>query len=169
MTSTLPDADLHAVAFFLADHAVVESGKAYVNGGFWNHLRFSSFPAVQSFSIVAVLYVPWRAYHAKHRFAIWFEDADAKPLQGTIEGEFQVGAAPDMKRGDPTIMPIAATVSNFAVERPGGYACVLAVDGTEIGRWRFSAIQVFQQTSPSAGLRPTTGPDRPEGPPDDQS
>ena len=32
----IPETDLYATAFFLGDHASVENGKVYVNGGFIN-------------------------------------------------------------------------------------------------------------------------------------
>ncbi len=149
MTTYLSDTDLRALAFFLADHGVVENGKAYINGGFWNQLGFPSFPVIHSFAIVAVLEVPWCAYHQKHTFGVWFQDADNKKMPGRFEGEFQVRAAPDMRVGDPTVMPIAAVVNNFVFQRPGDYTCVLEVDGTEINRWRFRAVQAMSPLLPA--------------------
>jgi len=146
---TAPDTDIHAVAFFLAEHAVVESGKAYVNGGFWNRLNFPSFPAPAFFSIVAVIEVPWRAYHSKHKFAISIDDADANSLPARFEGEFQVGAAPDMKVGDPTMMPVSINVNGMPFERPGDYSFILRVDGTEIARWGVRVVQVVAPGVPA--------------------
>jgi hypothetical protein len=151
--------DLFSPAFFMADHAAVESGKLYANGAFWNRLQFPSYPAVVTFGIAAVLSIPWRAYHQPHKFSIWFEDADGKKLSGDLQGEFTIGAAPDMKVGDPTIMPIAATVGNFAISSAGDYSAVLNVDGQELNRWPFRAVQVFSQTQPSQNTAPL---DRPE-------
>jgi len=150
MTMASPDTDLHSVAFFLADHAAVENGKVYVNGGFWDRLRLPSFPAVVSFSVVAVLHIPWRAHLQSHRLQVTFEDEDSNPIGGGFEAEFRVGSAPDMERGDPSIMPIAAGVGGFALPRAGGYAAVLKVDGTEISRWRFRANQVIAPVGPPA-------------------
>src|SRR6266545_519243 len=112
----MTDTDFRPLAFFVADHAAVENGKLYVNGGFWNRLAFPSFPAMLSFSIVAVVEVPWRAYHQPHKFTVRFEDADGHPISGFLEGEFQVGAAAELKRGDPTPLPFAAQVNNFAFQ-----------------------------------------------------
>ena len=160
MTSTAPDTDLHADAFFLADHAAVESGKLYVSGGFWNQLGFSNFPQAYTFSVAAVLHVPWRAYHRAHKFAVWFEDADGKRLGGQLDGEFQVGAAANMKVGDPTIMPFAGTVSNFPIPSAGDYAAVLSVDGTELSRWVFRARQILTPVmmGPQPGAEPGGAP-----------
>lgn len=136
------ETDIYAASFFLADHVVAESGKLYVNGGFWNRLTFPSYPAVTHFGVGSVLVIPWRAYHQAHNFAIWFEDPDAKRVGGELGGEFTVGAAPDMKVGDETVMPIAAMINNFSFESSGDFAAVLAVDGTELARWKFRAAQV---------------------------
>jgi len=153
------DTDMYAHAFFMCDHAAVESGKVYTNGAFWNRLNFPGFPAVTHFAIVAVLNIPWRAYHQPHKFAVWFEDADAQRLPGELGGEFTVGAAPDMKVGDATIMPISAMVNNFTLTKAGDYAAVLAIDGIEIDRWPFRATQVFTGMQP---MRPTSPSDIPE-------
>lgn len=80
---------MHAAAFFLADHASVESGKVYANGAFWNRLNFPT-------------------YH---------------------------------KVGDDSIIPLAMPVSNIVLERAGDNAAVLAIDGAEVSRWHFGALQ----------------------------
>lgn len=136
--------DLRPSAFFLADHAVVESGKLYVNGGFFDRLHFPSFPAVTTFSVVAVLFVPWRAHHQLHKFSIFFADADGQRLQGEFQGDFQLGSPPDMRAGDSSVLPLAATVGGFLVPRAGEYSAIMEVDGTEVAKWAFKAIQVFR-------------------------
>lgn len=135
--------DLHAEAFFTADHAVVESGKLYVNGGFWSRLNFQSFPVVHNFAVCVVLHIPWRAHHQRHSFAITFEDADGQTTTNRAEGQFQMGTPPDARTGDATVVPLAVTVNGFVLQRPGDYSAVLFVDGTEVSRWRFRAVQVF--------------------------
>lgn len=154
----LPETDLFARAFFLADHASVERGKVYTNGAFWNRLTFQTFPAVMTFSVAAVLQIPWRALHTTHRLAVWFEDADAAKMSSGFQAQLKLGAAPDMKVGDPTLMPISATVGNFSFPRPGDYAAVLEVDGTEIARWPFRASQVLDPATPSDPTSPTDIP-----------
>lgn len=154
----MTDTDIYSPAFFMADHAAVESGKVYSNGAFWNRLQFPGFPAVTHFAIVAVLNIPWRAYHQMHKFSVWFEDADAKRVAGEIGGEFSVGTAPDMKVGDETIMPIAAMVNNFTLSNAGDYAAVLAVDGQEISRWKFRAMLLPAGLQASQGHGPADIP-----------
>ncbi|MGH3800970.1 MAG: DUF6941 family protein [Pseudonocardiaceae bacterium] len=142
------------MAFALADHAVVESGKLYVSGGFWSGLNLPSFPAVLNFAVFAVLHVPSRAYLQSHKFLVYFEDADSKELGGRFEGEFRVGAGPHMRTGDPTILPFAAPITNFVIERPGDYACVLKVDGSELDRWNFRTIHTIALPDTVAGGMP---------------
>lgn len=149
MTEQPVPTDLHAEAFFTADHAVVEGGKLYVHGGFWTRLSFPSFPAVHSFSVCAVLHIPWRAHDQSHSFGVSIEDADGQTTT-SLGGKFETGTSPDMRPGDRTEVPMALQVGNFVFQRPGDYAAVLHVDGTEIKRWRFRTVQVvgFQTIPP---------------------
>src|SRR6266568_136775 len=119
MTEQPMPEDIQACAFFLADHAVVENGKLYVNGGFWNQV---------------------------YAFAVTFEDADGRPLTARFEGQFRVGTAPNMRVGDFTVMPVAALVTNFILDRPGDYSALLEVNGAELARWRFRAIETSDAT-----------------------
>jgi hypothetical protein len=141
MTERPIPTDLRVDAFFTADHAEVQGGKLYINGGFWTRLRFPTFPVVHSFSICVVLHIPWRAHHQNHSFAITIEDADGQTITNA-GGDFQAGPSPDMRPGDFTSFPLSVQVGNFVFQRPGDYAAVLQVDGTEISRWRFRAVQV---------------------------
>lgn len=134
--------DLHPVAFFLADHAVIESGKVYAHGAFFGRLRFATYPARINFSVVVVIHVPWREHHLPHRFAVRFEDADAKPLFGDLHGEFRVGTAPDARVGDPTVVPMAAAVANCLFPAPGDYSAALFIDGTEVDRLPLRVVQI---------------------------
>lgn len=155
--------DLYARAFFLADHAIIESGKVYASGAFWDRLRFPGFPAVVSFGVVAVLNVPWRAHHQPHSFRIWFEDADGGQMAAELGGDFQVGSPPEMRVGEASVIPLAATVGNFTLPRAGGYSAVLSVDGSELARWPFRATQVLGGPTLGGSGRPS----EPQHPPQD--
>jgi hypothetical protein len=153
--------EIQACAFFLADHAVVENGKLYVNGGFWNQVHSMTYPSIRAFGVAAVLHIPWRQHHKAHTFAVTFEDADGGSLPARFDGQFRVGTAPNMRVGDFTIMPIAAFVTNFGLDRPGDYAARLQVNGAELARWRFRAVEAADPTGgtqASAGVSP---PDEP--------
>jgi hypothetical protein len=138
----MTETDFQVLGFFPADHAAAVEAKVYVNGGYWNMLRFPAFPHVMpSFSLVAVLKVPYRAYHQDHRIRILLEDADGKPLNLDIEGSFRVGTEPHMRMGDPTVLPVAINVNNLAFEQPGDFVFKLAVDGTDMARYEVRVVQ----------------------------
>lgn len=135
--------DFRVVAFFAADHAQAEGGKVYVNGGFWNRLRFPTYPAVvPSLALVAVVEVPYRAYHQDHRFRIGLEDADSNVMPLEVTGEFRIGAEPDLRVGDPTLLPIAVPITGVKIDRPGDYSFTFGIDGTELERYTVRAVQV---------------------------
>ncbi|MEO6533913.1 MAG: hypothetical protein ABIO06_10120 [Pseudolysinimonas sp.] len=151
----IPETDLFATAFFLADHASVENGKVYVNGGFWNQMQFATFPAAASFSIVGVINVPWQAQNQPHKFAVTFTDADGHRIDGEFAGEFQITPNPEAGIGEPFLMPIAAIANGFVFQGPGHYSAQLAIDGEELSRWGFkvnlaAAPQGGQQGGPGA-------------------
>jgi hypothetical protein len=162
MTEQPIPTDIYAEAFFTADHAVSENGKLYVNGGFWNRLTLPAYPAVHTFSIAAVIHIPWRAHHQNHTFSISFQDADGQTTPNRLEGQFSTGTTPDMRPGDFTEFQIAAQVGNFVFQRAGDYAAVLQVDGTEIKRWRFRALHVQVVGVPPMMPPPQVGGSTPE-------
>lgn len=133
--------DFEALALFTADHAAVENGKVYVNGGFWDILRQRSYPAQVSISLVAVIKVPSRAYLEDHRITVEMVDADEVRLPLKIEGDVRVGAAPHMNPGEPSTLPLAFPLNGVYLERAGDYWFVLSVDGDEIARYRIRAVQ----------------------------
>jgi hypothetical protein len=133
--------DFEALAFFTADHAVVENYKVYVNGGFWNVLPRDSFPARVVGSLVAVIKVPAQEYLEDHRITIGLLGPEQESLPFKIDGKFRVGAAPHLNRGDPSIISLAFPLEGLVLERAGEYAFVLSIDGNELRRYRIHAIQ----------------------------
>lgn len=153
----IPETDLYAAAFFLADHAAVENGKVYLNGGFWNQMQFPSFPAAATFSVVGVINVPWRAHDQHHKFAVTFVDADGHKLDGEFTGEFQITPNPSAGIGEPFLMPIAAAANGFMFQEPGHYSAVLSIDGEELSRWGFRVNSVAPQQT-AGGAEAGSGP-----------
>jgi len=138
-----PQTDFRVVSFFAADHAEAVNGKVYMNGGFWNRLRFPTYPAViPSLALVAVIEVPYRAYHQDHHFRLGMEDADGNEVPLEVTGDFRMGAAPDIRVGDPTLMPIAIPITGLKIENPGDYSFTLSIDGTELDRYTMRAVQI---------------------------
>jgi hypothetical protein len=150
----IPETDLYATAFFLADHAAVENGKVYVNGGFFNQMQFATFPAAATFSVVGILNIPWSAQNQPHRFAVHFTDADGHQLDGEFSGEFQVTPNLEAGIGDPFLMPIAANANGFVFQGPGHFSAVLLVDGDELSRWSFKVNAAAAPQAPGDGVAP---------------
>jgi len=134
--------DFEALAFFTADHASVESGKAYVSGGFWDQLNLPAYPAQVSIYLVAVIRVPSRAYLEDHQITVGMIDADDNILPLRIEGSLRVGAPPHLQPGDPTIVPMAFPLNGMTIERAGDYWFVLSIDESEKARFHIRALQV---------------------------
>ena len=119
--------DFQAVALFTADHAAVENGKVYVNGGFWDTILQPSYPAQVSVALVAVIKVPSTAFLEDHRVTVEMVDADEGRLPLKIEGDVRVGRTPYMNRGEPSSLPLAFALNGVYLERAGGYWFVLSV------------------------------------------
>jgi hypothetical protein len=143
--------DFEPLALFTADHATVENGKVYVNGGFWDILNQSSYPAQVSISLVAVIKVPSIAYLEDHRVTVEMVDADEERLPLKIEGNVRVGAAPHLNPGEPSILPLAFPLNGVYLERAGDYWFVLSVDGDELARYRIRAVQTVPVPQPTDG------------------
>ncbi|MBA3267367.1 MAG: hypothetical protein H0T70_03795 [Acidimicrobiia bacterium] len=131
------------LAFFPCDHAEVVNGKLYMHGGFWGRLNFPLFPHVlPAMSLVAVIEVPFSAYHAEHSLALGIEDADGNALPLHVDATFRVGADAQMQYGDPTVMPLAVPVYSLAIPAPGGYSFTLTVNGDLLERYAIRAYHV---------------------------
>ncbi len=146
---------IRALAFFAADHVVNESGKLYVNGGFFNMLRYPVFPAVvPTLGLGASLLVPWHAYQQDHRFEITMLDEDRRELPFRVEGMLRVGADILLRHGDPSVINIAGNVTNLVVEQPGHYTLVLWVNGERLSDWTLLAVRL-PSGPPTAAAPPT--------------
>ncbi len=144
-------------ALFVADYAVVENGKVYASGAFWATVRFPAFPAVlPMMSLVAVIEIPFNANFAEHTFGITLIDQDEKPTSVRVEGVFRSAPTIEQKFGAPTQTPFAVPIQGLKIERPGEYTFVLAVDGKELARYTFSAVQVATVAMPAAPNPPAS-------------
>jgi hypothetical protein len=138
------DNEIRCMSLFAADYVAAENGKLYVSGGFFSLMNFPSFPAVHPvLGIGIVLRIPFREYHRDHHFTVTLADADGKPLDLRVEGQFRVGADPQMRFGDPTIMPMAVNASGVRFERAGDYKLAVTVDGDQKATWNLRAQQTL--------------------------
>lgn len=153
--------DFEVIGFFPADHAAVAEGKLYVNGGIWDRLQFPSYPQVlPQLSLVMALRVPYRAYLQDHKFEMTLEDADAQPTDFRVEGGFRVGADPNLRTGDASVMQLAVPIAGVTLQKAGDYSFVLRLDGTEVSRYQVRAVQVLIP----GGAIASPGPGAPEDP-----
>lgn len=93
-------------------------------------------------ALVAVVEVPFSAYHAEHTLSLGLEDADGNTLPLHVDATFRVGADATMQYGDPTVMPLAVPVTNLVIPAAGDYSFTLSVDGERLGHYSVRALQV---------------------------
>src|SRR3712207_5850459 len=102
------------LAFFAADHAVVESGKVYVNGGFFDRFYFPVFPApLASIAVVGLVRVSAQQFQRDHRFVVELQEEGNDTPIVKIAGGFRALPAPDAGPGEPTNWPLAVPLTGF--------------------------------------------------------
>ena len=132
------------VAFFAADHvALTPDAKMYINGGFFNLLRFPAFPAVlPTLGVAAALQLPFQETLREHTIRIGLRGPDGQELPVRVEAQFKAAPGLEAQFGDPSIVPFGVTVTNVEFPNPGVYNLVLWVDGTEKKTYPMRIIQV---------------------------
>ena len=135
--------EFETYAFFPADHAEVVAGKVYANGAFWTLLRFPVYPQIiPMVSMVAILSVPPSAFGRDHSIAVGMMDGGGNALALRVDGSFRVDGGAELRPGESAVVPIALTVNFLRLETAGDYAFRLFVDGEELDRFAFRAIEV---------------------------
>lgn len=131
------------LAFFAADHAVVESGKVYVNGGFFDRVYFPAFPApLTSLAVVGLIRVSAHQFQRDHMFVVELREASYDTPIVKIEGGFRSLPASDAEPGEPANWPLAVPLTGFSLPRAGHYYFVLSINGSEVARYNVRAMQV---------------------------
>ena len=145
------------LAFFAADHvAVAPDAKVYVNGGFFNLLRFPAFPAtLQTLGIGAVMEIPFREAMRNHRLRIGLRGPERLELPVRVEAGFRTAPSIEAQFGEPQIVPFGVTVSNVEIPASGVYHLVLWLDDVELATYRMRAFQVPMTVS--SGAAPVPG------------
>jgi hypothetical protein len=130
------------VTMILADHAVAENGKLYINGGGWT---FTGPPA--PWAIAMLFEVPWDQANDKQRIRLELVDADGHPVivdtpEGgqpvVIDGEFETGRPPGMKRGTPVTFPVAFNSGPLPLEPDTRYEWRLSWNEQSHDDWRLA-------------------------------
>jgi hypothetical protein len=148
------------LAFFAADHvAVAPDAKMYVNGGFFNLLRFPAFPAtLQTLGIGAVLEMPFQDAMRDHRLRIMLRGPEHQELSVRVEAGFRTAPTVEAQFGEPQLVPFGVTIANVEIPAPGVYHLVLSLDNEERATYRMRAFQVPMAVSLGAAPIPD-GPD----------
>jgi len=131
------------LAFFAADHVAVSDNKMYVNGGFFNLLRFPVFPAtLPTLGIGVVLQIPFQDTMHNHVFRIGMRGPEHQELPVRIEGQFRTTPSHEAEFGEPNIVPFGVTIPNVQIAAPGAYQLEYLLDNQLMATYRMRAFQV---------------------------
>lgn len=131
------------VTLLLADFAQVAEGKLTVVGAGWSAIG----PAPSPFAIAMIFEVPWDRTNEHHRFRLELVDLDGNPVMVDtprgdeplfIEGGFEVGRPPGIKRGTPINFPAALNMGPQPLPPGGRYEWRLTVNDESDEDWRLS-------------------------------
>lgn len=129
------------VTMLLADHAQVADGKLNVIGAGWTITGPMPTPS----ALALIFDVPWDRSNEQITFRLELVDQDGHPVmvptpEGEqplfIEGAFEVGRPPGIKRGTPLTNPIAINLGPQPLQPGGRYEWRLTVNGGSDENWR---------------------------------
>jgi len=127
----------------LADHAQAAEGKLNIIGAGWTVVG----PAPAPFAIAILFEVPWDRANEEHGFRLELVDSDGIPVlvpttDGEeplmIEGQFEVGRPPGVKRGTALPFPLALNMGPQPIAPGGRYEWRLTVDEESDEDWRLA-------------------------------
>ena len=127
----------------LADHAQAAEGKLNIIGAGWTVVG----PAPAPFAIAILFEVPWDRANEEHSFRLELVDSDGIPVlvpttDGEeplmIEGQFEVGRPPGVKRGTALPFPLALNMGPQPIAPGGRYEWRLTVDEESDEDWRLA-------------------------------
>ena len=128
----------------LCDTVAVESSKLYMQGGGWNMVSTTEFPAkIARIGVAALIHVPYSKTNALHQLLLQLQDDDGNriPLgpgeEGTLEAQFNVGRPAILQAGEEQPLPFAVNLDGLSFPKPGTYSFVFTLDGDERARLTF--------------------------------
>ena len=125
----------------LADHAQAAEGKLNIIGAGWTVVG----PGPAPFAIAILFEVPWDRANEQHHFRLELVGSDGAPVLTetaggeeplVIEGQFEVGRPPGVKRGTPLPFPLAINMGPQPIPPGGRYEWRLTVDQESHEDWR---------------------------------
>lgn len=140
----------------LCDFAQVSAdGKLYVSGaGISRILSVKADPLIVNIALALQVEVDWNETNKMHKLVVeLIDDApdgaqridlplDVPPnvpeeAQGRFYAEFNVGRAPDMQPGEPSLVPLALTLFGMQLPHPGTYFFAVKLDDEDVAQIRF--------------------------------
>jgi Family of unknown function (DUF6941) len=126
----------------LADAAQVQGGKLFVLGGGISTISAATFPVVhRSIAVALIAEIEPGERHRDLDLKIELMDEDGKSLGVEAKGNLRVGAPAALPPGALSIVPIVTPFHNVSIPEPKGYVFVVSLEGEELGRIRFRALQ----------------------------
>ncbi len=137
----------------LCDHAEAVEGKLFINGAGINLLYVTAQPPhIVTFSIGAIVQVPYTATNQAHTITVKLLDEDGNEViawtpdgpgdQGPvkIEGTFNVGRPPVLTPGEAQALPFAFNLQGLPLASLGLYSAVIELDHMEVRRLPFRLL-----------------------------
>lgn len=127
------------VTMMLADSVQAVGGKLYILGGGWSITA----PGVPS-GVAIYFQVPWDQTDDKHNFKLELLTSDGETVPDelgnpvAVDGEFQVGRPPGLKRGTPIDVPVAFNFPPLPVEPDQRYEWRLTTNDQSDDTWRLA-------------------------------
>lgn len=128
------------VTMLLADYAQVAEGKLNIIGGGWTWTGPEPVPVA-----IAILFeIPWDRTNEPLAFRLDLLDEDGQPVMTHadeplwIQGNFEVGRPPGLKRGTPITFPVALNMPPQPIPPGGRYEWRLTFDNDNREDWRLA-------------------------------
>jgi hypothetical protein len=123
----------------LADSAQVQSGKLFVLGGGWSVIGPDPTPS----AIAAKIDVPWNDANVKHQWQLallsdgqpFVIEMPEGPQPLVLEGEFEVGRPPGLRRGTPIDFALAINLGPLPLPPDSTFEWRLTIDGETNEDW----------------------------------
>ena len=129
----------------LADAAQVERGKLFVHGGGWDNISVANIPAVHpSMALVLLFRIEYDEALDDIPVSIDLVDEDDQPVGPHIEAVINAGHPPRTRRGTPTFVPQAITVTMLPLQRAGGFRYRVRSRDEELASVPFRVLEQAQ-------------------------
>jgi hypothetical protein len=127
----------------LCDYAQVADGKLYISGGGWSFTG----PGPAQYAIALKIDVPWDRTNNQIQFALKLvgqdgqvvtQDTPLGPQPVEMQGEFEVGRPPGLKRGTPIDVPLALNLPPLLLPPGQRFSWELTLDGETNEDWHLA-------------------------------